>query len=91
MRTKTIVDGFKNSQKLRVIWNTNGGSENAVGLYLTIQQLSDCMATACARGAVFAVIEQLASDRKKAVQNNDPVPSGLLTRVGGFDVQVDVM
>ena len=32
MRTKTIIDGFKNSQKFRVIFKGDG-SENDIGMY----------------------------------------------------------
>jgi len=34
MRTKTIIDGFKNSQKFRVIFKGDG-SENDIGMYMT--------------------------------------------------------
>ena len=36
MRTKTIIDGLKNSQKFRVIFKGDG-SENDIGMYMTIQ------------------------------------------------------
>ncbi len=38
MRTKTIIDGFKNSQKFRVIFKGDG-SENDIGMYMTVQQM----------------------------------------------------
>jgi hypothetical protein len=39
MRTPTIIDGLRNSQKFRVIFKGDG-SENDIGMYLTVKQMS---------------------------------------------------
>ena len=51
MRTKTIVEGFKNSQKIRFILQTEGGEE--FGMYITLKQMSEQFATGNARAAVW--------------------------------------
>jgi len=39
MRTKTIIDGFKNSQKFRFILTAQSGED--VGMVITVKQMSD--------------------------------------------------
>jgi hypothetical protein len=90
MRTKTIIDGFKNSQKFRVIWNTAGGSETDVGLYMTIQQMSESMATTNARVAVWTALERLSYDRQMALATHRPEPTGIGITVNKFQVQVSL-
>ena len=91
MRTKTIIDGFKNSQKFRVIWNTNGGSETDVGMYMTIKQMSESMATTNARVAVWTALERLSYDRQMALATHRPVPNGIGITVNKFQVQVSLV
>ena len=50
MRRKTIVEGFKNSQKFRFILQSESGEE--FGMYITIQQMSDSFATEIGRAHV---------------------------------------
>lgn len=90
MRTKTIIDGFKNSQKFRFILMAQSGEE--VGMVITIQQLSDCFATRDARVAIYDALFKLSHLRWKAgVEGNKELPTGLVTNAQGFcQVQVDL-
>lgn len=89
MRTKTIIEGFKNSQKFRFILQSTDGAE--VGMVITIQQMSDLFATRDARVAVWTALEKLAYDRRMAKHLGEPVPTGLVRQVHGFrQVQVDL-
>lgn len=89
MRRKTIIDGFRNGQKFRVIFR-NGGSEYDVGMYMTIQQMTDNMATVRARTAVWDAMAKLANMRYFARVNKEPMPVGLTFDSSGFQVQVDL-
>ena len=89
MRRKTIIDGFRNGQKFRVIFR-NGGSENDIGMNMTIQQMANDMVTVRARTAVWNAMSKLANMRYFAQVNNDPVPQGLVCDSSGFQVQVDL-
>lgn len=91
MRTKTIIDGFKNSQKFRFILTADSGAE--FGMVITIQQMSDQFATREARVAVWEALTRLSYDRRMAVVRGEQVPSGLVqdARNRGFrQVQVDL-
>jgi len=87
MRKKTIIEGFKNSQRFRVIFG-QGGSEYDIGFYLTVQQMAEDFATTNARVAVWDVMEQLARKRSFAQHLGADVPTGLGMTVRGFQVQV---
>ena len=58
MRTKTIIDGLKNSQKFRVIFKGDG-SENDIGMYMSIQQMTEMFATVNARVLCWDALLQL--------------------------------
>jgi len=91
MRTKTIVEGFKNSQKFRFILTAESGAE--FGMVITVQQMSDQFATRNARVAVWDALMKLASDRRIAQSAGTPIPIGLVrdARNYGFQqVQVDL-
>lgn len=91
MRTKTIIEGFKNSQKFRFILTADSGAE--FGMVITIQQMSDQFATREARVAVWEALTRLSYDRRMAVVRGEQVPSGLVqdARNRGFrQVQVDL-
>ena len=90
MRRKTIISGFKNSQRFRVLFR-NGGSEYDVGMYMTIKQMSDDMATVRARTAVWDAMDRLSHLRWMAKINQDPLPVGLTHSSSGIDVQVDLV
>jgi hypothetical protein len=89
MRRKTIIDGFRNGQKFRVIFR-NGGSEYDIGMYMTIQQMTDNMATVQARTAVWDAMSKLANMRYFAQVNKELMPVGLVCDSSGFQVQVDL-
>lgn len=89
MRTKTIVEGFKNSQKFRFILTAQSG-EN-VGMVITVQQMSDTFATSEARAAVWNALMKLSHLRYAADRDKEPRPTGLVTDAQGFrQVQVDL-
>ena len=91
MRTKTIIDGFKNSQKFRFILKSTDGAE--VGMTITIQQMSDLFATRNARITVWDALTHLSYDRRRAEMAGEPKPTGLVRGASnyGFEqVQVDL-
>jgi hypothetical protein len=87
MRSKTIIQGFKNSQRFRVIFS-QGGSEYDIGFYLTIQQMAEDFATTQSRVAVWDAMEQLARKRDHAKAIGADIPTGLGLTTRGFQVQV---
>ena len=90
MRTKTIVEGFKNSQKIRFILQSESGEE--FGMYITLKQMSDSFATGNARAAVWDAMIRLSYDRRMAEATRKPVPTGLVRSCFGYkQVQVDLV
>lgn len=88
-RTKQIVNGFHNSQKFRFILTTDNGEE--VGMYITVQQMSNQFATSVARVAVWDAIEKLAVNRQKCQSLGKTPPVGIVTDCRGFrQVQIDL-
>ena len=90
MRTKTIIEGFKNSQKFRVIFKGDG-SENDVGFYMTIKQMNEQFATAMSRAICWEAMIKLSYERRTAEATRKPVPTGLGTTIRGKQVQVDLV
>ena len=90
MRTKTIIDGFKYSQKFRVIFKGDG-SENDIGMYLTIKQMSEQFATVNARTLCWEAMIKLSYLRYNAKVYNEPIPTGLGDTFRGKQIQVDLM
>lgn len=90
MRTKTVIDGFKNSQKFRVIFKGDG-SENDVGFYMTIKQMNEQFATVMARSICWEAMIQLSYERRTAEATRKPVPTGLGTTIRGKQIQVDLV
>lgn len=89
MRTKTIVEGFKNSQKFRFILTAQSGED--VGMVISIQQMSDTFATSDARAAVWNALIKLSHLRYVAKKEKGTLPTGLVTDARGFrQVQVDL-
>ena len=89
MRRKTIIEGFKNSQKFRFILTAKSGED--VGMVITIQQMSDCFATSDARAAVWTALMKLSYLRASATVRKETMPTGLVTDVTGFhQVQIDL-
>jgi hypothetical protein len=90
MRTKTIIEGFKNSQKFRVIFKGDG-SENDIGMYLTIQQMTEQFATATARTLCWEAMIKLSYERRMAESKKQAIPQGLGTTIRNKQVQVDLV
>jgi hypothetical protein len=90
MRTPTIIYGLKNSQKVRIIFKGDG-SENDIGLYMTIQQLISMFATTNARSLAWEVLIQLSNMRQEAQKYNELVPTGLGTTIRGKQIQLDLV
>jgi hypothetical protein len=91
MRTKTIIEGFKNSQKFRFILKANSGED--IGLTMSIQQMSDMFATRNARVAVWDALIKLSYERRMAEHKGQPKPLGLVNDAQHFgfrQVQVDL-
>ena len=90
MRTKTLIQGFKNSQKIRVI-------VDGMGIYMTVGEISEKFATTPHRVAVWLTTEKLAGERQTARAKHGwgGVPSSLTHRITvdsrEFDVQIDVL
>ena len=90
MRTKTIIDGFKNSQKFRVIFKGDG-SENDIGMYMTVQQMTEMFATVNARATCWDALIKLSYLRYEANRKNETVPTGLGHTFRNKQVQVDLV
>lgn len=90
MRTPTIIDGFKNSQKFRVIFKGDG-SENDIGMYMTVKQMSEQFATVNARSLCYDAMNLLAVDRGLAKAVRRPMPTGIGTTIRGKQIQIDLV
>lgn len=89
MRTKTIIEGFRNSQKFRFILTAQSGED--VGMVITIQQMLDQFVTRDARIAVWEGLLKLSLDRQLAANMGKTMPTGLVTDATGFrQVQIDL-
>ena len=90
MRTPTIIYGLKNSQKIRIIFKGDG-SENDIGMYLTIKQMTEQFATVNARSLCWEALLQLSSMRQEAQKYNELIPTGLGTTIRGKQIQLDLV
>ena len=89
MRTRTIIEGFKNSQKFRFILTAQSGED--VGMVITVKQMSDNFATRDARVAIWIALEKLSFQRSMAQRRGETLPTSLVTDAQGFrQVQVDL-
>jgi hypothetical protein len=89
MRRKTIVEGFRNGQRIRYLVSETGRRFQA-GAYCTIQQMSDDICVRDVRVAVWDCLLKLSRDRRIAVQERQPLPTGIAVRFQDIDVQVDL-
>ena len=89
MRAKTIVEGFRNSQRFRYII-TVPGTKTSVGMYISIKQMSQDFATSAARAAVWTTVMHLAYLRRQAQREGSVMPTGVVRREQDLDVQVDL-
>ena len=76
MRTKTIVQGLKNSQRIRVILQ-------GVGFHTTIQGVLDNMSYT---DQIFVVMNALGK-----IAESDGEITGFAGSIGGYNVQVDLV
>jgi hypothetical protein len=76
MRTKTIVQGLKNSQRIRVILQ-------GVGFHTTIQGVLDKMSYT---DQIFVVMNALGK-----IAESDGKITGFAGSIGGYNVQVDIV
>ena len=90
MGTKTVIKGLKNSQKFRIIFKGDG-SENDIGMYMTISQMTEMFATVNARLFCWEALIELSDLRQEAQKYNDPIPTGLGTTIRGKQIQVDLI
>lgn len=94
MRTPTIIQGFKNSQRFRFVLKTAEGAE--FGMYATIQQMTQDICLMDTRVMIWLALEQLARDRARAQRENRTLPCGLVTsnnagNSGFHQVQIDLV
>ena len=90
MRTPTIIYGFKNSQKFRVIFKGDG-SENDIGMYMTVKQMTEQFATVTARTVCWEALLKLSYMRYIAKKDNALMPVGLGVTIRGKQVQLDLV
>jgi hypothetical protein len=84
MRTKTFIDGFKNSQKIRVMFE-------GFGVYTTVGGVCDTFATASHSAAACDALLKLAYMRRTAEKDGDLIPVGLGYTTRGMQVQIDLI
>ena len=89
MRRKTIVEGFRNGQRIRYLVG-EAGRDFRAGAYCTITQMSEDICVRDVRVAIWDCLLKLGRDRRIAVRAGDPVPTGIVTRFQELDVQVDL-
>lgn len=82
MRTKQVVVGFKNSQKIRVIID-------GVGIYMTVAETDNKFATTTHRLAVSRAINQLASTRAIDKARDRTLTTGFGSRFRIYDAQAN--
>jgi hypothetical protein len=89
MRTKTYIQGFKNSQKIRVMFD-------GIGVYTTVSGVASVFATYTHSQAANDALLRLSYMRYMAQKNGDLVPTGVgmtsynTTQVG-TQVQIDLI
>jgi hypothetical protein len=84
MRTKTFIDGFKNSQKIRVMFE-------GFGVYTTVSGVCGTFATASHSAAACDALLKLAYMRRTAEKEGELVPTGLGYTTRGMQVQIDLI
>jgi hypothetical protein len=84
MRTKTFIDGFKNSQKIRVMFE-------GFGVYTTVGGVCQTFATASHSAAACDALLKLSNMRYNAEKDGEPMPVGLGYTTRGMQVQIDLI
>ena len=83
-RPKTFIQGLKNSQKIRVMFE-------GYGVYTTVIGVASVFASATHRAAACDALVKLANMRYNAKVSGDPIPSGLGYTIREMQVQVDLL
>jgi hypothetical protein len=83
MRTKAIVNGFKNSQKIRVILD-------GVGIYMTVKDTDHIFATIKHREVVMCALHMMAKDKITGYVDRFIHYDDNMNKVD-VDVQVDLL
>ena len=84
MRTKQIIYGLKNTQKIRVIID-------GVGLYIQIKDSNNLFSKVSQRAAVCDALIRLSALRVVANLNKQEIPTGLCEDFRGHQVQLSLM
>jgi archaeosine-15-forming tRNA-guanine transglycosylase len=84
MRTKQIIYGLKNTQKIRVIID-------GVGLYIQIKDSNNLFSKVTQRAAVCDALIRLSALRVVANLNKQEIPTGLCEDFRGHQVQLSLM
>ena len=84
MRTKQIIYGLKNTQKIRVIID-------GVGLYIQIKDSNNLFSKVTQRAAVCDALIRLSALRVVAGLNKKEIPTGLCEDFRGHQVQLSLM
>ncbi len=88
MRTKTYIQGFKNSQKIRVMID-------GFGIYTTVSGVPEVFATHSHRQAANDGLLRLAYMRYMAQKEGELIPTGLgmtsYNSQGSTQVQIDLL
>ena len=90
MRRKTIVEGFRNGQRIRYLVGEVGRDFKS-GAYCTITQMSEDICVRGVRVAIWDCLLKLSRDRRIAVREGEPLPTGIVSRFQELDVQVDLV
>jgi len=84
MRTKQIIYGLKNTQKIRVIID-------GVGLYIQIKDSNNLFSKVTQRAAVCDALIRLSALRVVANLNKQEIPTGLCEDFRGHQIQLSLM
>ena len=89
MRTKTYIQGFKNSQKIRVMFD-------GIGVYTTVAGVASVFATYTHSQAANDALLRLSYMRYMAQKEGELIPTGVgmtsyNTTQKGMQVQVDLL
>lgn len=84
MRTKTVIAGFKNSQKIRVI-------VKGVPIYTTVYDAAfNLFGDTTINAACWVTMEKLAGARRLARLDKTPLPTGTTYSYGNYNNEIQV-
>ena len=83
MRTKTVIAGFKNSQKIRIV--------NRVPVYSTVYDAAfNLFGDTTINAACWVTMEKLATARRVAKLIGKDIPTGITNSYGNYNNEVQV-